>query len=170
MLSIENYLNKTDTSITVRESTEYLSYGIPRESHLTEYRNVTEFRNLILRNSIILRNSESISVQLLEGDRHNPVTFVLRQHKKNSNVPDPTIFVSKTCFTSFKIYQKLLPNTIYELEITYLSWLAEIVIMQLHYHDPVIYKFKTQAKIHRILLAVQRAWIQDTRAILVSSS
>ena len=86
-----------------RESTEYCSYGIPWESHLMEYRNVTEFRNLTLRNSIILRNSESISVQQLEGDRHDPVTFVLGQHKKNSNVPDPTVFVSKTCFTTFKI-------------------------------------------------------------------
>ena len=94
--------NKTQSN-SVRESTEYRSYGILWESHLTEYHNVTEFRNLTLRNSIISQNSEEISVQQLEGDHHNPVTFVLGQHKKNSNVPDPTVFVSKTCFTTFKI-------------------------------------------------------------------
>ena len=55
-------------------------------------------------------------------------------------------------------------------EITYLSWLVEIIIMRLLQPDPVICKFKTQAKIHGILLAVQRDWIQDARATLVSSS
>ena len=79
----------------------YLSHVLLQEG----LRNTVMLRNFVTEyfGIIIFRNSESISVQLLEGDRHNPVTFVLRQHKKNSNVPDPTVFVSKTCLTSFKI-------------------------------------------------------------------